>query len=110
MDYEAIENQLNLDVSEFEDDDGDDDIDDVDYRPQGRNRQSDNSAESSSDSEGRLTVSSPAISNSSVTRGRSLQRRGGRRGRRISSISRASSRRGSSSRGRLYQQVEAEDN
>ncbi|CAK1579258.1 unnamed protein product [Parnassius mnemosyne] len=110
MDDEAIENQRNLDVSEFEDDDGDDDIDDVDYRPQGRNRQSDNSAESSSDFEGELTVSSPAISNSFVTRGRSLQRRGGRRGRRISSISRASSRRASSSRGRLYQQVEAEDN
>ncbi|CAK1584848.1 unnamed protein product [Parnassius mnemosyne] len=110
MDDEAIENQLNLDVSEFEDDDGDDDIDDVDYRPQGRNRQSDNSAESFPDSEGELTVSSPTISNSSVTRGRSLQRRGGRRGRRISSISRASSRRASSSRGGLYQQVEAEYN
>ncbi|KAF9405302.1 hypothetical protein HW555_013911 [Spodoptera exigua] len=44
--------KLNLDVSEFEGDEGDDDIDDVDYRPQGRNRQSDNSAESSTDSEG----------------------------------------------------------
>ncbi|CAG5013734.1 unnamed protein product [Parnassius apollo] len=51
MDDEVIENQFNLDVSEFEDDDGGDDIDDVDYRPQGRNRQSDNSAESSFDSE-----------------------------------------------------------
>ncbi|CAH0730219.1 unnamed protein product, partial [Brenthis ino] len=52
-------------------------IDDVDYRSQDRNRQSDNSAETSSNSEGELSVpNSHAISNSSVTRVTSFQRRG----------------------------------